>query len=208
MNSNAQFNVIAALDLDPIKVKLMHKESGEGWSLTQANQVEFEYRRFLQLLKLYPEEQITPRCDVDIFWHYHILDTMKYAADCAQIFGYFVHHFPYSGLGGDGGEAAHHRTGARMQALYEAVFGEPFIRPVEGRVVMARAQLTSPETAWCNPAAPKTAWCNPASAKTAWCNPTTKNLAWLQGATAILARPRVVAQNDSASSHQVLAIAA
>ena len=25
--------MIAELDLDPIKVKLMHKESGEGWSL-------------------------------------------------------------------------------------------------------------------------------------------------------------------------------
>ena len=218
MISNAEFNMIAELDLNPIKVKLMHKESGEGWTRSQVDAVEFEYRRFLYLIKLFPDEQVAPRFDVDIFWHYHILDTMKYAADCAQIFGYFVHHFPYSGLGGDGGEAAHRRTGARMQALYEAVFGEPFIRPAEGQVVMAKAQLTAPETAWCNPAAPtsawcnpaapKTAWCNPASAKTAWCNRTTKNLAWLQGATAILARPRVVAQNDSASSHQVLAIAA
>jgi hypothetical protein len=34
-------NAIAELDLDPIKVKLMHKESGEGWSLERANAVEF-----------------------------------------------------------------------------------------------------------------------------------------------------------------------
>jgi hypothetical protein len=40
--SQADFSVIAALDLDPIKVKLMHEDSGESWSLEQANAVEFE----------------------------------------------------------------------------------------------------------------------------------------------------------------------
>ena len=128
MNSNAELNMIAALDLDPIKVKLMHKESGEGWSRTQVDAVEFEYRRFLCLMKLFPHEQVAPRFDVDIFWHYHILDTMKYAADCEQIFGYFLHHFPYSGLRGEDDEAAHQRIGARMQELYEATFGEAYIR--------------------------------------------------------------------------------
>ena len=78
-------NVINALDLDPIKVKLMHKESGEGWSLERANAVEFEYRRFLTLMKKYPHEQTSPLVDVDTFWHYHILDTMKYAADCEAV---------------------------------------------------------------------------------------------------------------------------
>lgn len=32
MISNNDFALIAALDLNPIKTKLMHKESGEGWS--------------------------------------------------------------------------------------------------------------------------------------------------------------------------------
>jgi hypothetical protein len=129
MNSNAKLNVIADLDLDPIKVKLMHKESGEGWSRAQVDQVEIEYRRFLSLMKLFPQEQVAPLFDVDIFWHYHILDTMKYAADCEQIFGYFLHHFPYTGLRGEDDEAAHERVGARMQELYEATFGEAYIRP-------------------------------------------------------------------------------
>jgi hypothetical protein len=132
MNSNTEFNMIAELDLDPIKVKLMHKESGEGWSLEQANLVEFEYRRFLHLMKLFPHEQTAPQFDVDIFWHYHILDTMKYAADCQQIFGYFLHHFPYAGLRGEDDEAAHQRVGARMQELYEATFGEACIWQGEG----------------------------------------------------------------------------
>lgn len=128
MNSNDNFQAIAALDLDPIKVKLMHQESGEGWSLEKVNAVEFEYRRFLYLMKIFPAEATAPLFDVDIFWHYHILDTMKYAQDCEQVFGYFLHHFPYIGLRGEADLLAHQRVGERMKELYEETFGEDYIR--------------------------------------------------------------------------------
>jgi hypothetical protein len=124
MNYQVDFAPIAALDLNPIKVKLMHKESGEGWSLAYAEAVEFEYRRFLYLVKKFPNEQAAPLFDVDVFWHYHILDTMKYAADCEAVFGYFLHHFPYVGLRGDEDLEAHHRVGERMRELYEHTFGD------------------------------------------------------------------------------------
>ncbi|WP_229260500.1 glycine-rich domain-containing protein [Duganella alba] len=126
---NAQdLHAIAALDLEPIKVKLMHEESGEGWTLERANAVEFEYRRFLHLMKRYPDEQTAPLVDVDTFWHYHILDTMKYHADCDAVFGHYLHHFPYIGLRGEDDEAAHVRVGQRMKELYEATFGEDYVR--------------------------------------------------------------------------------
>jgi hypothetical protein len=128
MISNEEFSVIEALDLDPIKVKLMHEESGEGWSLEYANAVEFEYRRFLYLMKKFPNEQTAPLFDVDVFWHFHILDTMKYAVDCEQVFGYFLHHFPYIGLRGEEDVEAHHRVGERMRELYEETFGEGYAR--------------------------------------------------------------------------------
>jgi len=126
--NTSDFHTIAELDLEPIKVKLMHEESGEGWSLERANAVEFEYRRFLYLMKKFPQEQTAPLQDVDTFWHYHILDTLKYATDCQAVFGYFLHHFPYIGLRGEADEEAHHRVGERMKELYEATFGEPYIR--------------------------------------------------------------------------------
>ena len=131
MNSENHFAPIAALDLDPIKVKLMHEESGEGWSLAYADAVEFEYRRFLYLVKKFPNEQAAPLFDVDVFWHYHILDTMKYAADCEAVFGYFLHHFPYVGLRGEEDLEAHHRVGERMRELYEQTYGEGYIRQEE-----------------------------------------------------------------------------
>jgi len=127
MNAH-DMHAIAALDLEPIKVKLMHEESGEGWSLERANAVEFEYRRFLYLMKKFPNEQTAPLVDVDTFWHYHILDTMKYAADCDAVFGHFLHHFPYIGLRGEDDEAAHIRVGERMKELYEETFGVDYVR--------------------------------------------------------------------------------
>lgn len=125
MNSNADFDKIAELDLVPVKVKLMH-ESGEGWTPEQADAVELEYRRFLYLMMKFPHEQTSPGLDVDIFWHYHILDTAKYAADCQRAFGYFVHHYPYLGMGGDDPLEELHAAGERMRQLYEQTFGASY----------------------------------------------------------------------------------
>lgn len=137
MNSELYFAPIAALDLDPIKIKLMHQESGEGWSRDYADAVEFEYRRFLYLMKKYPDEQAAPLFDVDVFWHYHILDTMKYAVDCEAVFGYFLHHFPYVGLRGEQDLELHDRVGERMRELYEQTYGEEYVRKqATGRIAV------------------------------------------------------------------------
>jgi hypothetical protein len=126
MNMNDLFAAVMNLNLDPIKEKLMHVESGEGWSAAKANAVEKEYRRFLCLMKMYPNEMIAPLVDVDTFWHYHILDTMKYAKDCEQAFGYFVHHYPYIGMRGKEDEQVRLDSGELMRTLYEATFGDSF----------------------------------------------------------------------------------
>ena len=126
MNANDLLNAVMQLDLDPIKTKLMHGPSGEGWSLEKANAVEKEYRRFLCLMKLYPDEDTAPLVDVDTFWHYHILDTMKYAADCEKAFGYFLHHYPYVGMGDEDDQQFRLDSGDRMRELYEATFGDAY----------------------------------------------------------------------------------
>src|SRR5690242_7879317 len=140
MNTDDLFNAVMELDLEPIKTKLMHVESGEGWSLEKANAVEKEYRRFLCLMKMYPEEDTAPLVDVDTFWHYHILDTMKYAVDCEQVFGYFLHHYPYVGMGGADDEQFRLDSGDRMRDLYEATFGDAY----------PGARTEAAATAWCD----------------------------------------------------------
>ncbi|MFL6659305.1 MAG: glycine-rich domain-containing protein [Massilia sp.] len=126
MNTQNVMKAIAALDLEPVKTKLMHVASGEGWSRAQVNAIDIEYRRFLYLMHAFPNDEAAPSVAVDTFWHYHILDTAKYARDCEATFGYFLHHYPYLGLEGEDGAQAHERGGERMRELYEQTFGEPY----------------------------------------------------------------------------------
>jgi hypothetical protein len=114
---------IQALDLGPIKLKLMDSEEGHGWSREYADRMELAYRRFLTLLATHPEETLAPGKDVDKFWHGHILDTLKYAEDCERVFGCFLHHFPYFGMRGDEDAANLARAAEVTRRLYRQEFG-------------------------------------------------------------------------------------
>lgn len=151
---------IQALDLDPIKLKLMDAEEGQGWSREYVERMELAYRRFLTLLVRFPGETIAPTKDLDKFWHGHILDTMKYAEDCENVFGCFLHHFPYFGMRGEDDAANLRAAGKNMHSLYEREFGEAL--PSGAAFCSAR-----PASAFCS-AAPRAeaAFCSarPASA--------------------------------------------
>jgi hypothetical protein len=171
--SRDDFSFIDCLDLEPIKFRLMHK----GWSQERANSAEREYRRFLYLMKKYPNELTAPSVEVDKFCHQHILDTRKYANDCQAVFGYFLHHYPYLGLGGEEDAALHASAGRRMHELYGHTFG-----PDESAAMTAPATgyatANKPEpsaAAYCTRALPEpstTAYCTralPKASATAYC---------------------------------------
>ena len=92
--------ILQQLNLEPIVIKAMDKEEGLGWSFSYALEVCDEYRKFLVLCLKNPNTAIVPSTQIDDFWHLHILDTQKYAQDCNECFGYFLHHFPYFGMRG------------------------------------------------------------------------------------------------------------
>lgn len=156
---------IEALDLTPIKFKATRSadDDGYGWSGPYADQMELAYKRYLILHAKYPEMTLAPERDIDRFWHMHILDTRKYAADCDATFGHFLHHFPYLGLRGEGDEQALQAAFEAMQRLYAEEFGEAMGAPKR-------------DAAWCSVESPKTkaAWCSveqpQAGAKAAWCS--------------------------------------
>lgn len=146
---------IEALDLSMIKFKATRSEDGYGWSDDYADAMEVAYKRYLILHAKYPEMTLAPEQDIDRFWHMHILDTRKYAADCESTFGHFLHHFPYLGLRGADDAKVLEEAFEKMQALYLKEFGE----------TMPKA------SAWCavEPTA-KAAWCAvEPTAKAAWC---------------------------------------
>src|SRR5712691_7728649 len=90
---------IQALDLEPIRLRVMDAELGEGWTREFAESAERAYRTYLTMLVKHPEkmEDIVVSKDVDEFWHTHILHTMKYTEDCERVFGKYLHHNPHVG---------------------------------------------------------------------------------------------------------------
>src|SRR6267378_318231 len=60
---------IRALDLEPIKLRVMDPELGEGWTREYAESVERAYRNYLSVL-------------------------VKYTEDCERVFGTYLHHNP------------------------------------------------------------------------------------------------------------------
>ncbi len=93
------FSAIQALDLEPIKLRVMDPELGKGWTREYAESVERAYRNYLTVLVKHPgdAEDIVVSTDVDEFWHTHILHTMKYTEDCERVFGTYLHHNPHIG---------------------------------------------------------------------------------------------------------------
>ena len=122
-STRQMIKAIEALDLGPIKFKLMDPEEGEGWTRELVEHMETQYKRYLTLVAKYPREAIAPGKDVDRFWHAHILDTRKYIDDCERVFGFYLHHFPYLGMRGPEDAAALAKAGERTRELYEAEFG-------------------------------------------------------------------------------------
>ena len=89
---------IRSLDLEPIKFKMMSEEDGAGMTLEAVNKLERQYKFFLLAIGKNPGMSIVPTKSIDEMWHYHILDTELYMAQCKEVFGRFVHHFPYFGI--------------------------------------------------------------------------------------------------------------
>ncbi|HEX5686088.1 MAG TPA: hypothetical protein VFY73_18840 [Ideonella sp.] len=186
-------NRIAALDLAPIKFKITSKEDGYGWTAEHVDRIELGYKRFLALLAMHPGQQLAPTRDIDKFWHAHILDTRKYAADCELIFGGFLHHNPYLGMRGD--EDRLDQAAQALHGLFESDFGEEVpanahMAAVPADPAWCGGEHADKSTAWCGgeaPAAKAAAWCGgeaPVEKAAAWCGgeaPAAKAAAWCGG---------------------------
>lgn len=116
-------NRLNNLDLEPIIFRIMHMEETR-WSLETADRVAQIYRGFLFLVWKYPGKVIVPNKAVDQFWHQHILDTEKYHQDCYEVFGYFLHHFPYFGMRGEADTQDLNAAFQETLALLKEQFGD------------------------------------------------------------------------------------
>jgi hypothetical protein len=67
---------------------------------------------------------VVPSKEIDIFWHTHILDTQKYMSDCENLFGKYIHHFPYFGMRGEKDRRHLEKAFCETEKLFLLHFGE------------------------------------------------------------------------------------
>lgn len=113
------------LDFSMVKMKLCLsvEQEGNGWTPEFADKAEEHYKMFLKLHILCPHAVIAPTTSIDEFWHRHILDTRKYQEDCQNVFGSYLHHFPYFGLRGEEDAKNLQKAGETTRALFMEHFG-------------------------------------------------------------------------------------
>ena len=116
----ASLERVASLDFSMLKRKLGEEK---GWSPEYQSEVEDLYRRFLALNIVYRDQKICPTGPIDDFWHAHILDTRAYESDCQDLFGEYLHHFPYFGMRGPGDRANLETAFDQSRALFIRHFG-------------------------------------------------------------------------------------
>lgn len=94
--SDEKWVLIEKLDLGSVTDRFADKK-GWWWRLWHtAEKVEAEYRQFLYLIATNPGKTVVPWSqDLDDYWHTHILDTVKYKADCEAIAGRAIDHNPH-----------------------------------------------------------------------------------------------------------------
>jgi len=118
------------LDFSRIKQKIQNVKDGESWTYEECELGEKEYKRFLTLLLLYPSKTFVPNEFIDTFWHYHILDTRKYLEDTVNIFGEFIHHYPYLGMNGEEDKRELEILFKETNKVYYSVFNEHMTTPI------------------------------------------------------------------------------
>jgi hypothetical protein len=161
------FSRIDELDLLPISSILQRPfPSGKNWSSSKAAFAITEYRRFLKLNCKYIESRIVPSQMVDEVWHCHILDTRKYEADCKNIFGHFLHHYPYFGVLGD--EEVRDAAFTVTSELYKIEFGSSDVCTVLAADNGAEGVQGAP--ACCDAGDIKAACCDAGDIKPACCD--------------------------------------
>ena len=98
--TNAE-NLVEEIGFDMIKLCIYKKMQGHiddtpssEDTLLEIDAAIEEYKRFLILKIENPDVRMSPTKPMDEVWHFHILDTKKYAADCDRMFGAFLNHTP------------------------------------------------------------------------------------------------------------------
>lgn len=110
------------LDLERFVPKLQKDFPTEVPDEATARLAVEEYRKMLTLIQKFPDNPVVPSKLVDLAWHSHILDTVRYKRDTLRMFGSFIHHNP--SFGGEDEKQELETQQQDMFKLYKDAFGE------------------------------------------------------------------------------------
>lgn len=108
------------LDLERFVPKLQRDHPHHVKDEATARAAIEEYRKMLYLIQRFPEIPVVPSKLVDLVWHEHILDTVRYKRDCLRMFGNYIHHNP--SFGGEEEKQELVEQQMSMFRLYQATF--------------------------------------------------------------------------------------
>ncbi|CAE6916897.1 glycine-rich domain-containing protein [Paraburkholderia domus] len=118
-DDKAAFLYATEMDFVLLSEKIVDERS---LTLDQVEDAGLRYKKWLFLRRKFPGELMPPPEDIDLIWHYHILDTHAYFRDTAAILGYYLHHYPYFGNRGPADrqklDSAFENTKKRWSEIY------------------------------------------------------------------------------------------
>lgn len=112
-----------------LAVEKLLELKGGLWDSSRAQTAVLNYKRYMALTKALGGVQLVPNGDIDEIWHMHILDTRAYLNDCNELFGKFLHHFPYFGMLGEENRNQWLDVQSQSQSLWQELFGEALYGP-------------------------------------------------------------------------------
>jgi len=114
------------IDLSPINAKLQYENRHSG-ATKRSSRPKPTTAISWRCICCTRWRRLVPNKILDEYWHQHILDTRKYAADCETTFGFFLHHDPYFGIEGEEDRQLNLEAFAVTQQIWEEAFGVPLL---------------------------------------------------------------------------------
>jgi hypothetical protein len=103
--------------------KIIEVKNGQ-WNLSRAEAAVRNYKRYMAVTKALGGVQLVPNGDIDEIWHMHILDTRAYMRDCNELFGEYLHHYPYFGMLGEKNRQQWLEAQSDSESLWREIFNE------------------------------------------------------------------------------------
>lgn len=99
------------------------------WNIERTEKAILNYRRYIAITKALNGVQLVPNGDIDEIWHLHILNTAQYMKDCDELFGAYLHHYPFFGMINKENNKQWIEVQNGSEALWEKLFSEKLYLP-------------------------------------------------------------------------------